>query len=375
MGRRHPLYDSQNFAIGLFSSNCEGGLAITKVPERWKAGWDDNVALAKLCDETGIEFMLPIGRWKGHGGETNFQGRAFETITWACGLLTQTNRLAVFGTVHAPMIHPIVAAKQMMTVDHASHGRFGLNVVCGWNQGEFEMFGHEQLEHDERYAYGQEWLDVVRLIWAGGAPTDYHGTYFDLPGVVGGPAPYDGEPMLVNAAYSPAGRRFAARNCDFLLTSLTDLERGRQDVADIQAGAAANQREIGVIGTISIVCRPTTREAEDYQQYVLDNGDWEAADNLMTGMGLHGQMFPPDHYKLFRDRFVTGHGAYPIVGSPDVVAEMLAEVAEIGFAGVAAGFVNYLDELPYFCQEVLPRLEARGLRVPISQRSSEPLVL
>jgi hypothetical protein len=27
-------------------------------------------------------------------------------------------------------------------------------------------------------------------------------------------------------------------------------------------------------------------------------------------------------------------------------------------------FVNYLDELPYFCAEVLPRLERLGLRCP-----------
>ena len=43
-------------------------------------------------------------------------------------------------------------------------GRLGLNLVCGWNQDEFEMFGQEQREHDERYEYGQEWLDVVRTI-------------------------------------------------------------------------------------------------------------------------------------------------------------------------------------------------------------------
>jgi alkanesulfonate monooxygenase SsuD/methylene tetrahydromethanopterin reductase-like flavin-dependent oxidoreductase (luciferase family) len=152
-------------AIGLFSPNCDGGLAITKVPERWRATWENNLELAAMCDAAGIDFLLPIGRWRGHGGETNFQGSSLETLTWACGLLAQTSRLTVFATVHAPMIHPIVAAKQLVTIDHVSHGRLGLNLVCGWNEGEFQMFGQEQREHDERYAYGQEWLDVVRLLW------------------------------------------------------------------------------------------------------------------------------------------------------------------------------------------------------------------
>ena len=61
--------------------------------------------------------------------------------------------------------NPIVDAKQMATVDLLSQGRFGLNLVCGWNQDEFEMFGTEQREHDERYAFGEDWLTVVRTIW------------------------------------------------------------------------------------------------------------------------------------------------------------------------------------------------------------------
>ena len=48
-----------------------------------------------------------------------------------------------------PLVHPVYAAKQFVTADHAGEGRFGLNIVCGWNQGEFDMFGAEQREHDD----------------------------------------------------------------------------------------------------------------------------------------------------------------------------------------------------------------------------------
>jgi alkanesulfonate monooxygenase SsuD/methylene tetrahydromethanopterin reductase-like flavin-dependent oxidoreductase (luciferase family) len=80
-------------------------------------------------------------------------------------LLAATKSLTVFGTVHAPLIHPILAAKQFVTVDHIGRWRFGLNIVCGWNEDEFEMFGERQREHDTRYVFGQEWLDVVQRIW------------------------------------------------------------------------------------------------------------------------------------------------------------------------------------------------------------------
>jgi len=44
-------------------------------------------------------------RWKGYGGDYRLPGRGrFETITWATGLLAQTKRITVFGTVHAPLL-------------------------------------------------------------------------------------------------------------------------------------------------------------------------------------------------------------------------------------------------------------------------------
>jgi dimethylsulfone monooxygenase len=363
MARRNSMFNGNALKLGLFAPNCKGGLAITTVPESWEATWPNNLALAQMADEAGIEFILPIARWKGYEGPSRFEEESLETLTWATGLLSQTRNISVFATVHAPMVHPIVAAKQMVTIDHISGGRFGLNVVCGWNQDEFEMFGKEQLEHDERYVYGQEWLDVVRLIWRSEERTDFDGRYFHLSGLIGRPAPYEGEPILVNAGFSPAGRAFAERNCDFLLTSLVDLESARDDVLSINASAARLGRDIGVLGTAFVVCRPTEAEAREYHHYyAVEHGDWEAAERLMTGMGLHARSFPAEHYQQFRERFTSGHGTYPLVGTPDQVADELERIAETGMTGLAFGLVDFLAELPYFCDEVLPRLEAKGVR-------------
>jgi alkanesulfonate monooxygenase SsuD/methylene tetrahydromethanopterin reductase-like flavin-dependent oxidoreductase (luciferase family) len=158
-------FSPNKLKLGLFGSNCSSGRAATKVPERWGASWEDNLALAQMADEAGIDLMLPIGRWRGYGGATNFEGYTWETITWACGLLAQTKRLNVFCTIHAPLVHPVFAAKQFVTADHISRGRFGVNIVCGWNQDEFDMFGATQRDHDDRYAYGEEWLKAITAIW------------------------------------------------------------------------------------------------------------------------------------------------------------------------------------------------------------------
>src|SRR5262249_57574453 len=71
--------------------------------------------------------------------------------------------MTVFGTVHAPLFHPLIAAKEFATADHIGEGRVGVNIVVGWNEGEFDMFGVKQREHDARYDYAQEWINVVTL--------------------------------------------------------------------------------------------------------------------------------------------------------------------------------------------------------------------
>jgi hypothetical protein len=98
-------------------------------PERWDANWDQNRILAVMADEAGIEFLLPIARWIGYGGDTDFQNNTLEMITWATGLLASTRRMTIFATAHAAFTHPIVAAKQFATMDQIGGGRFGLNVV------------------------------------------------------------------------------------------------------------------------------------------------------------------------------------------------------------------------------------------------------
>src|SRR5579885_1952713 len=108
MRDRMAMYNRNALKIGLFGANCSSGRAVTKVPERWTGSWPDCLRLARMADAAGLEFLLPIGRWKGYGGDTDYQGATFETVTWAAGLLAATRRLVVFGTVHAPLIHPVI---------------------------------------------------------------------------------------------------------------------------------------------------------------------------------------------------------------------------------------------------------------------------
>lgn len=356
-----------SFKLGVFAPNCSGGAAITRVPERWRATWDENIALAKLLDEHGMDFILPIARWRSFGGETEFQRDSFETLSWSAGMLAATRRIHVFGTAHVALIHPIFAARQMATLHHLGAGRFGLNIVCGWNKDEFEMFGQQMLEHDDRYEYGEEWWNIVKDLWTQEGELDFDGKYLKLKRAVCYPKPYGGKrPAVINAGASSRGKAFGARNCDSLFTVIVDPPKAKAAADEIHSLARSFGRSIGILGTCYVVCRPTRKEAEEYHHYYAEEmADWPAAEKLMKDAGIETRAFPPEYYNRFRVRFSGGHGSFPLIGAPDDVAQSLAQLAAAGYAGTTVSFVNYLREFPYFAQEVLPRLERLGLRAPV----------
>jgi len=352
-------------SLGLFGANCSGGLACSTFPDRWVASWDNLRALARLADDAGLDFMLPLGRWIGYGGTTNHNGSNFETITWAAGILAVTARLTAFGTVHVTAINPVVAAKQMVTADHIGGGRFALNLVCGWYQKEFDMLGVDLGGHDSRYDLGQEWLDIVTRAWSEDAPFDYAGRFYRVKGTVLEPKPVNRvRPILVNAGQSGTGRAFALKNSDMLFTVMHDFARLPAEVAALKRDAAAlGRRDIGVFSNVAVVCRPTEAEARDYfHHYAVEHADHGAVETMVVERGLDRREVSDEVRRNFRLRAAAGNGAFPIVGTPDQVAGVMRQMSEAGVTALAVGLPNYLYELPYFAAEVLPRLARMGLR-------------
>lgn len=361
-----PIFNDNKLKLGIFSANCSSGMAVTKVEERWQNNWENNLKLVRLCDEAGLEFMLPIARWIGYGGDTDFHGGVLETVTWAAGLLANSHNIQVFATIHTAFNHPIVAAKQLATIDQLGQGRVGLNVVAGWNKPEYDAFGIDLPEgHDKRYEFAQEWFDYVQKLWQEESAFDWKGKYFQGTGVYSNPRPVQNPVPIINAAASVEGRQFAMRNANFLFTPVFDYEQAKATVTEIENQSAAVGRKVGVFTFCTIVCRPTQQEAEDYLDYYANqNADWEAVDHLMKLQGLHAQSFTPEALASFRDRFASGHGGYPLVGTPDYIADELEKLSASGIAGTTLAFVDYVKEFPYFRDEVLPRLEKKGLRRP-----------
>ena len=88
-------FDQHKLKLGLFGLNCSGGLSATLVEERWEGTWAQNLEIAKIADDAGLDFLLPLGRWKGYGGQTDHNGGSLETLTWAAGIAARIIKNAV----------------------------------------------------------------------------------------------------------------------------------------------------------------------------------------------------------------------------------------------------------------------------------------
>ena len=360
--QQHPFFQHDKFLLATFSSNCSGGMTVSRLPDRWQATMENNIKLAKLLDDAGIDFMLPIARWIGYGGETDFHGTVLETMTWAATILAHTRRITAFATMHTVANHPVVLAKQIATLSEASGGRIGLNIVAGWNKPEYDALGLTLPDdHETRYGYAQEWFDFVRKLWTSEQPFDWKGKYWNTTRSYGWPHPVSAPP-IVNAAGSGQGRDFATSNVDFLFTPAIDLARSRDEIAQLKEQAASKGRKVGVLTFSHVVCRPTEAEAKAELQRQLDNADWGAVDNLVKLQFAHAQSFPHDLLALIRERMATGHGGFPLVGTPEQVADGITQLHHVGFRGTTLSSLDYVKEFPYFRDTVLPILSGRGIR-------------
>ncbi len=355
------IYNKNKFKLGLFGMNCSGALSLTKAPERWDASWKNNVTAAKMADDAGLEFLLPIGRWHGYRGEMDTQGTTFETLTWACGLLAQTTGITTFGTLHVAFVNPVFAAKQMVTADHIGGGRFGLNIVSGWNPGEFAMMGVALNSHEDRYAYSQEWIEITKRIWSETKPFDYDGRFFKLKDVLLKPKPMWGShPILVAAGNSATGREYAASNCDCLFTTIPKLEELKPKIDAFRDVAPAGQLR-NIFASAHMMCRTTRKEAEEYRHYIVyEHGDWEAAEYAANFRGARVNTWMKEQDDL-KARLIMGAG-YPFVGSYDDIVETMVQMSQMGLDGLACGMINFVADLPAIVGELLPRMERAGLR-------------
>jgi alkanesulfonate monooxygenase SsuD/methylene tetrahydromethanopterin reductase-like flavin-dependent oxidoreductase (luciferase family) len=124
----------------------------------------------------------------------------FEAMTTAAWLAARTERLRVGSLVLCDAFrNPVVLAREAVTLDHASGGRFELGIGWGSVADEFETFGVRPLEPAKRVRRLKETLDILRALWDG-ETIDYDGEFFSLRAAHQQPVPLERIPVTIGGA-------------------------------------------------------------------------------------------------------------------------------------------------------------------------------
>lgn len=121
----------------------------------------------------------------------------WEAMTIAGWVLAKTSTLKVGHLVLCDfMRHPAVLARQAVSLDHASGGRFELGIGWGSVPEELETFGVGTTEPRERVERLGESLAIMRRLWTG-EPMDFEGKYFTLRNAQQRPVPLGTIPITI----------------------------------------------------------------------------------------------------------------------------------------------------------------------------------
>jgi alkanesulfonate monooxygenase SsuD/methylene tetrahydromethanopterin reductase-like flavin-dependent oxidoreductase (luciferase family) len=161
---------------------------------------DQLVARARVAEAAGFRGIAGMDHLAPPGAEGSPMFEAMVTNTW---LAAHTDALRVGSLVLCDGFrHPAVLAREAVTIDHASGGRFELGIGWGSVAREFESFGFGAPAPKERLTRLKESLDIMTALWRGDT-VDYAGEHFTLHGARMEPAPLDRIPITIGGA----GRR------------------------------------------------------------------------------------------------------------------------------------------------------------------------
>ena len=365
--KTNPVFNDRKLKLGTFGTNLDRGCAISTIDRVLEINWPNTLELARISEEMEFEALVPIGRWRGFGGVTNFNGPGFECFSWAAGIGASTRYSGIFATSHVPTIHPMMAAKQATTIDHITGGRFALNLVTGWPRPEIEMLGFPLMEHDDRYECGREWLEILKRLWTAEEEFDYEGRFYNIKKGYLQPKPIQRPfPAVMNAGGSDKGQHFAAKYCDMVYVVF-----GSHDFDDCKAKVDAYRtlarkeygREIQVWSYAYVVQGETEREAKNYfDEYVNQKGDWEAVTNLVDTMIANAKTLPSEVLTEMKKHFIAGWGGYPLIGTKEQIVDGLVTMSKMGLDGTLLNWPRYIDDQRWFQKHVYPLVQQAGLR-------------
>jgi pyrimidine oxygenase len=350
--------------FGVFLPNGSNGYVPSLAAPRYAPSYRHNLAIAQEAEAQGLDFLLSMMKFRGFGGESGYWDGCLDSFTLMAGLAAATTRIGLFPSAALLATHPAVAARAVATIDDISGGRCGLNVVTGWNRGEYVQMGlwPGDAYYGRRYDYAAEYLAVLKALWTEGRVT-HRGEFFTLDDCSLSPRPRD--IPIVCAGQSPTGQRFTAQHGDysFVMGSTDRLASFREQLDETAAGLS---RKVGAYGLFTLVMAETDAEARRIGEDIIAQADPVAVagiaasaslDSSAEGTSAHlrnGLSLPMEEGNI------AFMGMPVIHGSPATIAAKIDDIAAAtGLEGMLFAWLDYVPGIRRFGEDVIPRLRCR----------------
>ena len=350
--------------VGVFIPIANNGWLISTTAPQYAPTFDLNNAIVQGAERCGMEFALSMIKLRGFGGKTEFWEHALESFTLMAGLAATTKRIRLYATAATLAMPPAIVARMVSTIDSISHGRFGLNVITGWQRPEYDQMGiwpgDEFFKH--RYEWLSEYVTVLRDLWDNGR-SDFHGRFFTMNDCRLSPRP-SAPVKIICAGQSEAGMAFTAAHADYNFCfgkGVNTPSAFAATTARLRAATAKVGREIETFALFMIIADQTDAAAMARWEHIKAGADTEALDWLSVQAGVDKTSGADTNVRQMASaESGVNINMGTLVGSYASVAAMLDEVAQVpGCGGVLLTFDDFVAGIDVFGKHIQPRMTSR----------------
>lgn len=326
--------------------------------EPFDASWEHNKRVVLEAEKLGYASIL-IAQHTANPHRATFD--QLEAWTAAAALAALTDRIELIAAIKPYIHHPVFLAKMALQIENISRGRFALNLVNAWNKPEFEKAGIAFAEHDDRYAYGREWISVVERFLRGETVT-HHGENFQINDYTFRPADlYRDRPRIYVGGESEPARELVTDFGDVWFINGQPLPDVQGLIADLQR-RPRKQAPLRFGLSAFVIARETEKEANAYYQHLLELAAQDSEIRAVQKTNSDSNVVMLQTMAKSARVGSNGGTAAGLVGSFDQVAERIDAFHNAGIELFMLQFQPLLSELQSFAAEIFPRLgrAARG---------------
>ncbi|OWQ90743.1 pyrimidine utilization protein A [Roseateles aquatilis] len=350
--------------VGVFIPIGNNGWLISENAPQYKPTFALNKEIALTAEQYGLDFILSMIKLRGFGGKTEFWDHNLESFTLMAGLAAVTTKIKLFATAASLVMPPAIVARMASTIDSISNGRFGVNLVTGWQRPEYSQMGMWPGDQffSTRYHYLSEYVQVLRDLWQTGR-SDLKGEFFKMDDCRLSPRP-QADVKVICAGSSDAGMAFSAKYADYNFCFGKGVNTPQAFAPSAQKLIEATRqtgRQVSTYVLMMVIADETDEAARAKWDHYKAGADQEAIAWLGEQGAADKQSGTDTNVRQMADpTSAVNINMGTLVGSYASIARMLDEVAEVeGTEGVLLTFDHFVDGVKLFGERIQPLMRCR----------------